>query len=96
MQSTLGGVKLPVTDVAHVNLPQKGIGFPDALQDTHGADPIDHRQTDTPPGTQAEAQGRSREGGDQYQFPISTQQLVRPVDGGVNHHGSWCRSVGHD
>jgi hypothetical protein len=85
MQPALGWVKLSVTDVPQIDLAQQGIRFSHALQDPYGTDPKNHRQADAPPGTQAEAQGSSCEGGDQYQFPIRTQQLVGPVDGRVNH-----------
>jgi len=95
MQPALSWVKLSVTDVPEVYLSQQGIGFSHALQDPYGTDPKHHRQADAPPGTQAEAQGGSREGGDQDQFPIRTQQLVGPVDGRVNHHGPWCGSFCH-
>jgi hypothetical protein len=43
MQPALGRIKLPVTDVPHVNLPQHGIGFSHPLQETYGTDPKDHR-----------------------------------------------------
>jgi len=95
MQPTLSRIKLPVSDVPHVNLPQHGISFSHPLQDTYGTHPKDHRQANAPPGAQTKAQSGSRQRRDEHQFPIPAQQLVGPVDGRVDQHGSRCGSVCH-
>ena len=69
----------------HVDLPKHWICLTHAAQNRHRTAVADEREAQPPPGGQAEAERDTCQDGDEHQFTIRAQDLVRTIQRSMNN-----------